>query len=396
MALFNKLIKLKKWLTLTEAAQHLSLMFKENVNEADVLRWALDGHLILSVNFANQVFLRYLGKYISFEEWEANYRREFSWAQLRPVLLTNDEIGFDLPCFGVFLPGRERENVYRQDIVWESSCEELKEKFLKGYSPEQQAKFLAEALERVVAAVKMKAEICGGKVTPDFGGLWEDKLICVNGLWDLPMDLGSARYHIECTYKHLISYPVEKLYHHFGIWLRHPENGELWELQKRYGIKDFGKIGLFSSFSSKQGQPAHPDNFCPATSLPEDSVLVIRVSALNDLKELLEKDDEVVSKNNMSKDGIGNRERGTWLKIIYLLAMKIAEKNKAVYLKKDALNATAFETLMKTIARDLHVVKSLNDEDKPEQISSITHGMSDATLSKIFNEGEKLINKYFE
>jgi hypothetical protein len=111
---------------------------------------------------------------------------------------------------------------------------------------------------------------------------------------------------------------------------------------------------------------------------------------------LLEKDDEVVSKNNMLKDGIGNRERGTWLKIIYLLAMKIAEKNKAVYLKKDALNATAFETLMKTIARDLHVVKSLNDEDKPEQISSITHGMSDATLSKIFNEGEKLINKYFE
>lgn len=49
----SKLLKLKTWLTLDEAARHLSLMFGEAVSKADVLRLALDGRLTLSVNFIN-------------------------------------------------------------------------------------------------------------------------------------------------------------------------------------------------------------------------------------------------------------------------------------------------------------------------------------------------------
>jgi hypothetical protein len=49
----KKLLKLKYWLTVPDAARHLSILFGEDVSEADVLRFALDGHLTLSVDFVN-------------------------------------------------------------------------------------------------------------------------------------------------------------------------------------------------------------------------------------------------------------------------------------------------------------------------------------------------------
>jgi hypothetical protein len=52
----GKLFNLKKWLTLPDTARHLTLLFGEDVTEADVLRLALDGHLRLSVNFVNSSF----------------------------------------------------------------------------------------------------------------------------------------------------------------------------------------------------------------------------------------------------------------------------------------------------------------------------------------------------
>jgi len=54
----KKLLKLKGWLTVPDAAHHLSILFGEDVTEADVLRFALDGHLALSVRFVNKAFAR--------------------------------------------------------------------------------------------------------------------------------------------------------------------------------------------------------------------------------------------------------------------------------------------------------------------------------------------------
>lgn len=71
----SKLFKLKKWLTVSEAARHLSSLFEETVGEADVLRLALDGHLKLSINFVNQVYGK-RGKLIPYED-EENLPAEF-------------------------------------------------------------------------------------------------------------------------------------------------------------------------------------------------------------------------------------------------------------------------------------------------------------------------------
>jgi hypothetical protein len=49
----KKLLNLKQWLTVADAARHLSILFGEEVTEADVLRLALDERLMLSVHFVN-------------------------------------------------------------------------------------------------------------------------------------------------------------------------------------------------------------------------------------------------------------------------------------------------------------------------------------------------------
>lgn len=54
----SKLFKLKKWLTVPDAAKHLAIVFGEEVTEADVLRFALDGDLRLSVHLVNGAYAR--------------------------------------------------------------------------------------------------------------------------------------------------------------------------------------------------------------------------------------------------------------------------------------------------------------------------------------------------
>jgi hypothetical protein len=49
----SKLLTLKEWLTVKDAAKRLSISTGEKIKEADVLRLALDGHLTLSVYFVN-------------------------------------------------------------------------------------------------------------------------------------------------------------------------------------------------------------------------------------------------------------------------------------------------------------------------------------------------------
>jgi hypothetical protein len=49
----SKLFKLKEWLTIEEAAKHLSTVLGEEVGIADIFRLALDRHLVLSASFPN-------------------------------------------------------------------------------------------------------------------------------------------------------------------------------------------------------------------------------------------------------------------------------------------------------------------------------------------------------
>lgn len=92
----NMLFKLKKWLTVPEAARHLSSLFEEAVSEADVLRLALDRHLKLSVNFVNQVYGK-RGKLIAYEDEEnlpAEFRSKLATLAKLPEELKDQMISF--------------------------------------------------------------------------------------------------------------------------------------------------------------------------------------------------------------------------------------------------------------------------------------------------------------
>jgi len=54
----SKLLKLKEWVTIPDAARHLSQILSESVSDADILQMALDGHLKLSVLFPNRAYAR--------------------------------------------------------------------------------------------------------------------------------------------------------------------------------------------------------------------------------------------------------------------------------------------------------------------------------------------------
>lgn len=73
----SKLFKLKEWLTVPDTAKHLSIVFGEEVTEADVLRLALDGHLKLSVNFVNNA-IALCGKMVPINEAEYEEVSSFS------------------------------------------------------------------------------------------------------------------------------------------------------------------------------------------------------------------------------------------------------------------------------------------------------------------------------
>ncbi len=60
----SKLFKLKEWLTLDEAANHISNVLGEPATVADLYRFALDGHLTLSVDFVNRTYAK-KGKWVT-------------------------------------------------------------------------------------------------------------------------------------------------------------------------------------------------------------------------------------------------------------------------------------------------------------------------------------------
>ncbi len=63
----KKIYRLREWLTTDEAAEHLSLVLGEAVSVADLLRLALDRHLVLSVNLVNKAEAC-LGRVVPFKD----------------------------------------------------------------------------------------------------------------------------------------------------------------------------------------------------------------------------------------------------------------------------------------------------------------------------------------
>ncbi len=317
----SKLFKLKKWLTIPETAKHLSIMFGEEVQEADVLRLGLDRHLKLSVNFVNHAHAKRGDKFLPFDEWEEKLRKMASWQNAK-TLAANDGMiavyfsGFDM----AFYLKDEELNKDNKDRRF-GQDEELKSALLNKLSPEVQSAFLSNMIEQAIIDHRKQSEKFGGKVPPSTDS-FRGKVLTIKDVWDLPM-LGTERIDIEHEYQMLTNGPEITLTGLDGAFVER-EDGVIFQVQESFGKEwidyqnseeskqkslDFYRKVLDKRIANNEidekeaerllGQRKknldrpreYDDNFYPAGGLPDDSVLVVRTQALIDLQERLSQAD---------------------------------------------------------------------------------------------------------
>ena len=154
----KKIYKLREWLTLDEAAGHLSVVLGEPVSVAQVLRLALDRHLTLSVNLVNHAEAK-LGAVTTFKAV--------------PIV--------DLP-----LPTRDGT---------------------PGDISHIPMGMLIEDVEEITEETKF---VC-----------FSDKVVHIDGVWDLPMR-GAERIDIEHAFQQLTGGPPVELINLDGAFLVEP------------------------------------------------------------------------------------------------------------------------------------------------------------------------------
>ena len=162
----SKLFKLKEWLTLQEAVNHISTVLGEPVELADLYRFALDGHLKLSANFIN-------------------------CAKVKKVLLI------------------KKEDIEYNKKFYHFSKETMKVKQLK--SPIKDLENVKYCNVPINAEYPISKDYWLQKVEP--------KLYTINGLWDLTM-IGAEKLDIEHQYQQETSGLEVNMQSYSGVYIQ--------------------------------------------------------------------------------------------------------------------------------------------------------------------------------
>lgn len=279
------LFKLKEWLTVAETARHLSIVFSEDVSEADVLRLALEGHLRLSVYFVNYAKAR-RGQVVDYDHAE--------WG----------EFPADLAARFPNVP------------------DEAKGKPLP----------------------YMRSLNIDGKRFLNLS----DEVTTLRGVWDLPM-IGTERLDIEHTYQNLTGGPDVTLEGLDGAFVE-GQDGQICQLQESFEDNEYqaGSNAQLEKLREKiadsgleepevaallerhkedrkvfleQKRQRSSANYYPAGGLPKDSVLVVRVAALQEFEKS-------INGNSESEKRLSTTERNTLLTIIAALCDYSAIKHQ--------------------------------------------------------------------
>lgn len=324
----SKLFKLKEWLTVPEAAKYLTTIFGEEVTEADVLRLALDRHLKLSVYFVNYADAKCGDKFLPFEEWERNFNREISWEELRPIHTADGHLCLTVDHHDIYFPvSLERvkdqsllnpPKEVRKNLAYEL---ELKEAFWNELSSEEQSAFLRVIPESIIDFARRQAEIYG-RVPPGLMS-FKGEVKSMEGVWDLPM-IGAERIDVEHKYQQLTDGPEVTLTHFDGAFVEGQDHA-VWQLQYRFEDETYqfeqglnaADANIKDSREEKKKRPfRHPSNYFPANALPDDSVFVVRTSALLDMQERLTKEPTIVQKTDPRTEKSNLHIIGAMLQII--------------------------------------------------------------------------------
>jgi hypothetical protein len=252
----SKLLSLKEWVTLNEAAKHLSSVFDEEVSVADLYRFALVGRLRLTANFVNHAKAT-LGHKLRIRD--AGFRVMPSLAQAAQIT-TIDLTAEAMPEFEAWLVDNEEARLSLAEAVPKS-------------------KFVMLNGQQISATECLQ---------------FDDSVSYIDGLWDLAM-IGAERLDIENALQEAFDGPEITLICLDGVVVNRPD-GRFASLKWRF---------------EKRGEnDKDPDAYYPAGSLPADAPVVVRPQALLDF---------IAGLDTRAERPIDERERGSLLRIIRAL-----------------------------------------------------------------------------
>ncbi|MGF6757476.1 hypothetical protein [Paraburkholderia sp. GAS42] len=268
----SKLFKLREWVTLDEAAGHLSSVVSEDVTAADILRLALDGHLVLSANFVNHATAR-RGKVVSLEDVE--------WGEF-PGGITEMLPG--IPGHAVGKPVRYMKSLNLDDrryLTLEPSVQSI----------EGVWDLLLVGNERLDVEHRYQLLTGGPEIT--LSGL-DGAFVQRNAaeVWQLTESFDDNEFQRGSTAA------KKKLELRIAIDQISKDDAERLLAQHKEDRKEF---------LSKRKSWLDPDNYYPAGALPADAVLVVRTAALREFEQSLQGEPAA---------NLGRREESTYLNII--------------------------------------------------------------------------------
>jgi hypothetical protein len=261
----SRLLKLKQWLTVEDAARHLSGMFGEPVNRVDILQLALDGRLTLSVHLVNTAVAK-RGSIKPFED--AAYR------ELSPEIVSMmdlPEAARDKPVWVL-----EGTRVHGDRIVEVSDelvrLEGVYDLAMLG----NEARDVQNELQKLTGGPSVNGHTLDGTfvVGSEAGEVFQVQERLTR----------EARHHAQATLK--MAFAVASL--------RSAKPPQL---------------SPFDLDSSSCAAWPEQDDYVPAPGLPSDAVLVVRTSSLLRLQAAGIDDDA-------KEKPTGSRERATYLNII--------------------------------------------------------------------------------
>lgn len=268
----SKISNLKEWLTVTDAAKHLSIVFGEDVTEADIYHLALDGRLQLSVHFVNHT-RACITQVVSWENTD--------W-QLYPG-----------PC------STQKESVNQNDERKTVPCPS-KLAALYNEIPEDQRKNFYPMLHSLNIDDKRYLTL-------------DKRITTLRGVWDLSM-IGNEKLDIEHAYQALTGGPAVELQGLAGAFVQQ-NDCEIYQLQESFdnnpymkgssaslqrlkqridekGIDKTEAESLLSqhkkereAFLDRANSQPPEKNYFPAGGLPDDAVIVVRTKALRELEK---------------------------------------------------------------------------------------------------------------
>lgn len=288
-----KLFNFKEWLTLEDAARHLSLLFDEEVTLADVLRLALDKRLVLSVWFVNHTYAR-KGRLAPFSE--CNMLLLPSMHGMRKTIALPDQRIFTQAELAVVYP-TIKERVESGDII-----------------------LVPDAIRFV-----------------DEQWLIMDKSVeSIDGVWDLPM-VGAETFDVEHRFQMETAGPEITLSNLEGAFVC--RDGVYCQLMDDYENNEFSPGSKASlelirrqikeaDLDAKAGETlleehrlqretfleqrkigVTSEHYYPNGGLPRDAVWVVKTSALRDFER------SVRSTSDVAEKPMGKREETTFLNI---------------------------------------------------------------------------------